>query len=108
MANYRADHGLNREQGAEQARGVVSQNLDAVESGMDVAIDGAKDVIHEFRGKTQEVADELLDRVNQAWERQRPRVEAYMNSHPWIVFGGLILLAYIFSGPERRREVSSR
>jgi len=26
-----------------------------------------------------------------------------MTSHPWIVFGGLILLAYLFSAKERTR-----
>ena len=85
------------------ARGVVSQNLDSVESGVDEAIDSAKEAVHEFRGKAEEVADAVLDRVNRSWERQRPRFEAYMTSHPWIVFGGLILLAYLFSAKERTR-----
>ena len=85
------------------ARGVVSQNLDSVESGVDEAIDSAKEAVHEFRGKAEEVADAVLDRVNRSWERHRPRIEAYMTSHPWIVFGGLILLAYLFSAKERTR-----
>ena len=85
------------------ARGVVSQNLDSVESGVDEAIDSAKEAVHEFRGKAEEVADAVLDRVNKSWERQRLRIEAYMTSHPWIVFGGLILLAYLFSAKERTR-----
>lgn len=85
------------------ARGVVSENLDSVESGVDVAIDSAKDAVHEFRDKAEEVADAVLERVNKSWERQRPRIEAYMTSHPWIVFGGLILLAYLFSAKERTR-----
>jgi hypothetical protein len=85
------------------ARGVVSQNLDSVESGVDEAIDSAKETVHEFRGKAEEVADAVLDRVNRSWERQRPRIEGYMTSHPWIVFGGLILLAYLFSAKERTR-----
>jgi hypothetical protein len=86
---------------------VVSHNLDAVESGVDTAIDGAKDVVHEFRGKAQELADAMLDRVNDSWQRQRPRVEAYMDAHPWIVFGGLILLAYLFSGNQRNQQTGT-
>ena len=77
------------------------QNLDAVETGIDSAIDGAKQVVHEFRGKAQEIADAMLDRVNRSWEEQRPRMEAYMNAHPWLVLGGLVLLAYLFSGNQR-------
>jgi hypothetical protein len=85
------------------ARGVVSQNLDSVESGGDVAIDNALDGVHDCRDKAEEVADAVLERGHRSWERQRPRIEAYMTSHPWIVFGGLILLAYMFSAKERTR-----
>ncbi|MDF2459254.1 MAG: hypothetical protein K0S79_1670 [Nitrospira sp.] len=92
-----------KESRGRDARGVVSENLDSVESGVDVAIDSAKDAVHEFRDKAEEVADAVLGRVNKSWERQRPRIEAYMTSHPWIVFGGLILLAYLFSAKERTR-----
>jgi hypothetical protein len=101
MANYETSRSRSSEEGTGSARGVVSENLSAVESGVDTAIDGAKDVVHEFRGKAQELADTLLDRVNRSWQQQRPRIEAYMNAHPWIVFGGLILLAYLFSGNQR-------
>jgi|SRR5690242_5560566 hypothetical protein len=104
MANYSTDVGGRTEPGAEAARGVVNQNLDAVETGVDTAIDGARDVVHEFRGKVQELADALLDRVNDSWEQQRPRIEAYMHAHPWVVFGGLILLAYLVSGNQHGKE----
>jgi CHASE3 domain sensor protein len=104
MANYSTDVGGSSKSGAEAAHGVVDHNLEAVESGVDTAIDGAKGIVHEFRGKVQDLADELLDRVNQSWEEQRPRVEAYMNAHPWVVFGGLILLAYLVSGNQRPKE----
>lgn len=104
MASSSMNFSGRSEQGAESARGVVNQNLDAVESGVDTAIDGAKDVVHEFRGKAQDLADSMLDRVNRSWQQQRPRVEAYMNAHPWVVFGGLILLAYIFSANQRSQQ----
>ena len=101
MDKEATNYGGRSEQGTGSARGAVSDNLDAVESGVDTAIDGAKDVVHEFRGKAQEFADAMLDRVNRSWQRQLPRVEAYMDAHPWVVFGGLVLLAYLFSGHQR-------
>lgn len=104
MANYSTGEGLSAEAGAEGARGVVTENLDAVESGVDTAIDSAKGAVHEFRGKVQELADAMLDRVNDSWEQQRPRVEAYMHAHPWVVFGGLILLAYFLSGNQQNQR----
>jgi hypothetical protein len=104
MANSSANFGGSREQGAGSAHGVVSHNLDAVESGVDNAIDGAKEVVHEFRGKAQGLADSVLDRVNMSWQQQRPRIESYMNAHPWVVFGGLILLAYLFSSNQRTHQ----
>lgn len=103
MANYSTAEG-GRSEAAESARGVVNHNLDTVESGVDTAIDGAKGIVHEFRGKVQELADALLDQVNSSWEEQRPRVEAYMNAHPWVVFGGLILLAYFLSANQRNER----
>ena len=99
MANYLASYG--REYGTKDAREVVSQHLDAVESGVDNAIDGSKQVVHDLRCKAQEAADTLLDRVNRSWEKQRPRIEAYMEAHPWVVLGGVILLAYVFSADQR-------
>jgi hypothetical protein len=51
------------------ARGVISQNQGTVESGADVAIDSAKEVVHELRGKAQEVADETLSQVKNSWDQ---------------------------------------
>ena len=103
--SYLVDRGGGgSEQGHGQARAVVRQNLDVVESGVDTAIDGAKQVVHELRGKAQEVTDAMLDRVNRSWQDQRPRIEAYMDAHPWVVFAGLVLLAYVFSGNQRRQQ----
>ena len=103
MTNYFTNYGGNRERAGE-AHGVVSRNLDVVESDVDSAIDSTKQIVHELRGKAQKVADAWLDRVNQSWEEQRPRIERYMDAHPWIVLGGLLLLAYLFSGNERRHQ----
>jgi hypothetical protein len=101
MDNASTNYGGRSEPAAGGARGVVTHNLDAVESGVETAIDGAKDVVHEFRGRAQELADAMLDRVNRSWQQQLPRIEAYMDAHPWVVFGGLVLLAYLFSGHQR-------
>ena len=40
----------------------MRQNLDAIESGIDAAIDGVKQVVHDFREQAQEVMDAILDR----------------------------------------------
>ena len=109
MANYATNYGGGGEESTGSSRSLVSENLNAVESGVDTAIDGTKDVVREFRGKAQEVTDAMLDRVNRSWQQQRPRIEAYMNAHPWVVFGGLILLAYFLSGNQRAdRSVNYR
>src|SRR5690242_10835025 len=73
MNNEATNYGGRSERGGGSVRGVVGHNLDAVESGVDTAIDGAKDVVHEFRGKAQEFADAMLDRVNRSWQQQLPR-----------------------------------
>lgn len=66
--------------------------------------------IHELRGKAQEVADQVMTRVKKSWDQKRPQIETYMESHPWIVFGALLLVAYLFSEtqPSRRRKLSVR
>ncbi|HEX6950485.1 MAG TPA: hypothetical protein VF127_12870 [Nitrospira sp.] len=54
--NYGEEHG------GEGTRALVRQTLDAVESGIDAAIDGVKQVVHDFREQAQEVMDAILDR----------------------------------------------
>jgi CHASE3 domain sensor protein len=102
MAIYSSDYGRREKQGGEDARAVVKQNLNAVESGVDLAIDSAKDVVHDLRDKAQDITEAMLDRVSQSWERQQPRIKAYMDAHPWVVVVGLILLAYLFSGSQQK------
>jgi hypothetical protein len=101
MANYQqADYSRRP---VRNARGVISQNLDTVESGVDLAIEAAKEAVHELRGKAEDVTDETVGRVQKLWDRERPRIERYMDTHPWVVIGALVLLAYLFSG-ERKGE----
>ena len=57
IVNYGEEHG------GEGARAVMRQNLDAIESGIDAAIDGVKQVAHDFREQAQEVMDAMLDRM---------------------------------------------
>ena len=98
IANYGEEHG------GKGVRAVVRQNLDAIESGIDAVIDGVKQVVHDFREQAQEVMDAILDRMYQSWKEQRPRIDAYMAAHPWVVFGGMVLLAYVFSGNRRMND----
>jgi len=79
------------------AKDVMSQNLDKVEAGVDTAIDSTKQAVHALRSEAQEVVDRTLNRVKGAWEGRRPSVEQYMDSHPWVVIGGLLIVAYLFS-----------
>ena len=80
----------------------MRQNLDAIESGIDAAIDGVKQVVHDFREQAQEVMVAILDRMYQSWKEQRPRIDAYMDAHPWVVFGGVVFLAYLFRESTKR------
>jgi hypothetical protein len=101
MAEYRETDYRGRT--VRNARGVISQNLDTVESGVDIAIDTAKDAVHELRDTAQEVAGKTIGDMQRTWDKKRPRIERYMETHPWVVFGALLFLAYLFSG-ERTRE----
>ena len=99
MADYlRTEHEIEG-----TAEGIVSQNLDTVESEIDR-------VVHELRGKAEEVADQIVTRAKKSWDQKRPQIEAYMESHPWIVFGALLVVAYLFSEtrPIRQRNLSVR
>ena len=90
------------------AQGVISQNLDTVESGVDIAIETAKEAVHELRGKAQDVASETVRSMQRTWDKKRPRIETYMESHPWMVFGALLLLAYVFSAERKEESLKSR
>ena len=88
------------------AHGVISQNLDTVESGVDIAVETAKEAVHELRGKAQELAGDTVKSVQRTWNKKRPRIERYMEAHPWIVLGGLFLLAYIFSAEQTQTNLA--
>jgi hypothetical protein len=80
------------------ARGVISQNLDTVESGADIAIESAKEVVHELRGNVQEVAGETLNQVRNSWDQKQTRIERYMSTiHGWC-------LGFFFSSHTSSRE----
>jgi ElaB/YqjD/DUF883 family membrane-anchored ribosome-binding protein len=98
-----ARHSNTEDQLVGTAKDVMNQNLDRVESGVDTAIDSTKEAVHELRNEAEEVVDRTLNRVKGAWEGRRPSVEQYMDSHPWVVIGGLLLLAYLFSRAQRMR-----
>lgn len=83
------------------AQGVVTQNLDSVEAKIDTMIKGA---VHEVRSGAEEVVDDTLNRFRGAWEQQRPKIEEFMASHPWMVLGSLLLLGYFFAGTQRARH----
>jgi hypothetical protein len=85
------------------AQSVISQNLDTVESGVDISIETAKEAVHELREKAQNVAGETVRSAQRTLDTKRPMIERYMESHPWIVFAALLLLAYLFSS-ERKDE----
>lgn len=105
MANYReADY---RGRPVRDAGGVISQNLDTVETGVDLAIDTAKEAVHELRDKAQDVAGETLKSIQRTWDKKRPRIERYMDTHPWFVLGALLLLAYFFSGERTGESIRS-
>jgi len=86
------------------AKDVMSHNLDTVEAGVDSAIDGTKEAVHEFRNEAQHVVDQTLNRVKGVWEQQRPRIEGYMDSHPWIVLAGLVFLGFLFSRAQHAKS----
>jgi hypothetical protein len=83
------------------AQGVVTHNLDSMESKVDTAI---KDAVHEVRSEAEQVVDHTLNRFKGTWEQQRPKIEEFMALHPWMVLGGLVLLGYFFAGSRRTRQ----
>jgi hypothetical protein len=89
------------------ARGVISQNLDTVESGVDIAIDTAKEAVHELRGKAENIAGEAVGQMQRRWERKWPRIETYMETHPWVVFGALLFFAYLFSAERKQDTINA-
>lgn len=83
------------------AQGLVAHNLEAVEAGVDTAIEG---VVHGVRSEAEEAVEFALNRVKGTWEHQRPKIEEYMASHPWIVLGSLLVIGYLLSGAQRHRQ----
>ena len=51
-------------------------------SGVNVAIETAKEAVHELRGKAQEVAGETVRSVQRTWEQKQSWMDGYMEAHP--------------------------
>jgi hypothetical protein len=92
-----------RDKIGESAQQVVDQELDAVEGGVDNAIDSTKDVVHELRNGAEDIIDRAFGRFKELWENQQPKVEEFVASHPWLVLGGFLLVGYLIAGRQGNR-----
>lgn len=45
------------------ARGVIDQHLETVESGVDLAIETSKEAVHELREKAQDIAGDTVSQM---------------------------------------------
>lgn len=75
--------------------GVGRQNVEAIEAGVDTAMDQTKEAVPQLGNQVQEAVDHTVNRLEWSWEKQRPKIEAYMATHPWVVLGGLVLAGYL-------------
>jgi ElaB/YqjD/DUF883 family membrane-anchored ribosome-binding protein len=93
----------NGETIGESAQQVVDQELDAVEGGVDNAIDSTKDAVHELRNEAEDIIDRAFGRFKELWQDQQPKVEKYIASHPWLALGAFLLVGYLIAGRQRNR-----
>ncbi len=88
------------------AHDVVRENLDSVEAQVDETVETAmertKDTVHEIRDEAEQIAERAIRTVEQSLERQLAKAEAFFRTRPYILFGVLVLLAYVFAGREIR------
>ncbi len=100
----------NRDQDklAGAAKTVVNQSFDSAEAAVDTAIESTigstKDIVHELRNEAAEAVDQTVGRVRESLDRQRPELERYITSHPWMTLAGLLILGYLFAGIQRSRN----
>jgi ElaB/YqjD/DUF883 family membrane-anchored ribosome-binding protein len=87
------------------AQQVAKQELDTVEEGVDNVIDTSKEAVHELRIEAEDIIDQAFNRFRMFWDQQRPKVESYVASHPWLVLGSFLLIGYFISGRQRGRRV---
>ncbi|OQW37248.1 MAG: hypothetical protein A4E19_13865 [Nitrospira sp. SG-bin1] len=99
------DKGTHPDKLAGAAQSVVSEGLHTVEEAVNTAIDSTKDVVHELRNDATEAVDQTIGRtigrVKDTLDKQRPRFEQYISSHPWIALGSLLVLWYLLTGKRR-------
>lgn len=81
---------------------MTNESLNTVEAAVNSAIDSTKEIVHELRNDAMEAVNRTVDqtvgRVKETLEQQRPRLEQYIASHPWIMLGGLLILGYLITG----------
>ena len=80
------------------AKTVVEESLSSVSDTVNTAIESTTDTVHELRDDAMRTIHQTVGRVKASLDQQRPRVERYISSHPWIVLGGLVILWYLLSG----------
>jgi ElaB/YqjD/DUF883 family membrane-anchored ribosome-binding protein len=96
------DQRLHKEERIEDAvKGVLGNKLDAVEGTVDTVVDEAKTQLHELRKDAQQVSEQTLGRLERSWEDTLSRIEEYLVSRPWLVFGAFCAIAFLFSQRQR-------
>jgi hypothetical protein len=85
----------------------VDQELDAVEGGVDNAIDSTKDAVHELRKEAEDIIDRAFGRFKELWQDQQRQVEKCIASHPRLALEGFLLVGYLIAG-RRRNHASYR
>lgn len=91
-----------------KAQAVLHPELDTVEKGVDRTIESTKGAGDDLTVESQEIIDQGFNRLRAVWERQRPKVEQYIASHPWIVIGSCLFIGYLIGGPKRSRRLQKR
>ncbi|HJT22921.1 MAG TPA: hypothetical protein VJ746_20800 [Nitrospira sp.] len=86
------------------AQNAVRENLDSLEAQVDetveTAVERTRDTVHEIRDEAERIAERTIRSV----ERNLAKAEAFFRARPYILFGLLVVLAYVFAGRQGRRS----
>ena len=77
-----------------ETRTSIDQQLNEIEGAV---AEEAKVAVHKIRDQAQQTADQLVEHVGGFWEQAQRTLEAQARQHPWLIFGGLLLVWYLLA-----------
>ena len=94
----RGDQDMQGAKMIDETRSSIGQTLDDLGAQtQEVVAEEAKVAVHAIRNRAKFATDRVINQVGGFWERAQRALDIQARQHPWLLFGGLLLVWYLLA-----------